>query len=256
MIGILDSGLGGLTFARRIHREMPEAGFIYLGDTARFPYGDKSDALIRQFAVENLERLLKTGVNFVVVVCHTTWCVAGEILGKHCPLPLYNPVEPAVDAALGLSRYGRIGIVGTLAMVRSNGYTRMLTRRSPGIEVVENNTPLLVPLVEAGWQKKPETGSILRKGLIPLKSRQIDTLIPACNHYATLQDRIVAKAGKRIRVVDTGGALAALVRKDYDVRRSTEKKEGGRRFFVTDITPRTAAVAKALYQFNLTLEKA
>jgi glutamate racemase len=257
MIGVFDSGVGGLTVARAVMARLPERDIVYFGDTARTPYGTKSPETVTEYALEDVRFLIDQGAKLIVVACNTVSSVAAEALASEFDLPLFEVIAPAVETALSVSRKNRFGIIGTRATVASGEYERRIRERQPGAAVHSEPCPLLVPLVEEGWINRPETTRIVKKYLIPLKARQIDTLILGCTHYPVLLDTIARKAGKRVRVVDSANALAeslAAYLTDHPQLDSQMSRTGENRFFVSDLTDQVARTAKAILRRNVMLE--
>ncbi|MFZ5563848.1 MAG: glutamate racemase, partial [Thermodesulfobacteriota bacterium] len=182
MIGIFDSGLGGLTVARAVMDELAGYDILYFGDTARTPYGAKSAQTVIKYALENTELLLARGAKMVVMACNTASSVATEEIVSRFDIPVFEVITPAVNLAAGLSKTGVIGVIGTRATVNSGVYEKKILQQRPDARVWSQACPLLVPLVEEGWLKKPETAMIVKKYLHPLKTRQVDTLILGCTH--------------------------------------------------------------------------
>lgn len=242
MIGIFDSGFGGLTIFKHIARVLPEYNYLYLGDNARAPYGNRSQETIYQFTVEAVDWLMKQGCELVVLACNTASSEAlrklqQEWLPKHYPdRRVLGVIRPVVEEAVKITK-GRVGVVGTRATVSSHAYTRELKKLKPDVVVLELALPLLVPLIEEGWAGKPDTKRILRYYLRPLQKEVVDTLILGCTHYPILLDEFVLKMGKRCKVLDPGSIVAVSL-KDYLARHpeleSRLSKKGGVKFFTTD----------------------
>src|SRR5436309_2747376 len=191
-IGIFDSGIGGLTVARQIHRVLPQEDIIYLGDTARVPYGTKSPSTVVRFACEDTSFLLQQNVKAVVVACNTCSAWALPMLEKKFQVPVFGVILPGVRAALERTRAQRIGIIGTSATIRSKAYSNGILARCDTAKVFARACPLLVPLVEEGWIQHRLTRSVLREYLSPMLRHRIDTLILGCTHYPLLKTPIRA----------------------------------------------------------------
>src|SRR6266853_5200228 len=202
-IGIFDSGIGGLTVARQIHKLMPNEDLVYLGDTARVPYGTKSPSTVVRFACEDTAFLLRQNVKAVVVACNTCSAWALPMLEKKFEVPIFGVILPGVRAALEKSRTQRIGIIGTSATIRSKAYSNALLARCDTAQVFARACPLLVPLVEEGWTRHRLTHPILREYLSPLLRHRIDTLILGCTHYPLLKRAIRGVVGKKVALVDS-----------------------------------------------------
>lgn len=256
MIGIFDSGIGGLTVVRAIMDEMPEYDLVYFGDTARTPYGTKSSRTVIEYSLENTDFLIKNGAKLIVMACNTASSVATEAVRKTFDVPLYEVVSPAVQLAVETTKAGAIGVIGTRGTIASGIYERKIKEIRPEARVYSAPCPLLVPLVEEGWLKKPETRMIVKKYLHPLKVRQIDTLILGCTHYPVLKGIISEKIGKRVGIIDSSTALARQIRQFLDDRPNLDgalSKTGTARFYVSDITPQFRKTARTIIKHEIDL---
>jgi glutamate racemase len=244
MIGIFDSGIGGLTVVREVMEKLPRYRIVYFGDMARLPYGNKSQRTIIDCAIENTEFLLSQGAKIVIVACNSASSVAFETLKERFKLPQFEVIRPAVEKALRLTHKQRIGVIGTRATVGSGIYERLLKEVNPGIQVFSQACPLLVPLVEEGWLK------------------QVDTLILGCTHYPLLKPIIQAKMGKRVQVIDSSQEVALWVKdyleKNQNIARSLTQTDDrdGHRFFVSDLTPNFELIASHFLGRPIKLELA
>ncbi|AEH45699.1 glutamate racemase [Thermodesulfatator indicus DSM 15286] len=260
MIGVFDSGIGGLTIVREILRKLPGYRIIYFGDTARTPYGTKSPETIISYAIQDAEFLLEYGAKIIVVACHSASSVATEALRERFPdVPIFEVVSPSVKKALAVTTKKIIGVIGTRATISSGIYQRKIAAIDPEVKVYGNACPLLVPLVEEGWLKKPETRRIVKKCLIPLKIRGIDTLVLGCTHYPLLKPVIQAKAGRRVRLVDPAEEVAIEVAEFLKANpRFEEKLSRGDEplIYVSDLTEAFERVARLFMGRRITLLKA
>ncbi len=219
IIGVFDSGLGGLTVFKYFLSDLPEYNYIYLGDNARLPYGSKSSETIYLYTREAVEFLFKEGCNLVIIACNTATAQAirkiqQEYLPKHYPeRRVLGVVRPLVEAIAKNKNNKRVGVLATSATVNSNSYETELKKLNPKIEVYQKAAPLLVPLIEEDWLKRPETKMILKKYLHPLKTKQINTLILACTHYPYLYKEIKKIMGKSISVPHPGEIISASLEK-------------------------------------------
>ena len=257
MIGIFDSGIGGLTVVKSIMEQLPGYDITYFGDTARTPYGSKSSETVVGYALENTEFLLKKGAKIIVMACNTVSSVASDSVADNFNIPLLEVISPASVKAVEISRNLIIGIIGTRATVKSGIYEKKIKAIKPEAKVYSTACPLLVPLVEEGWLKKPETVMIIKKYLHPLKVRQIDTLILGCTHYPLLKDKIQRKIGKRVAVIDSSIAVAEKVKDFLETHTEVDNlltKKGGFRLFVSDITEQFEKTARATLKRNIFLE--
>jgi len=247
VIGVFDSGIGGLTVARRLFEVLPDYCLVYFGDTARVPYGNKSAETVTRYGFEDAQFLLDQGAKLIVVACNTVSAVALDALRERLPVPVIGVIEPAVRAAVKASQNGRIGVIGTRATVASSIYERVVTALRPDALVIAEPAPLLVPLVEEDWIDRPETPSIARAYLQPLLERRVDTIILACTHYPVLRDMIARLVGPDIALIDpaqeTAAETHALIVRDQALRESLERSPD-HMFYVSDLTPQFAAVSE------------
>ncbi|HAV63235.1 MAG TPA: glutamate racemase [Verrucomicrobiales bacterium] len=211
-IGIFDSGLGGLTVAREVHRLMPHEDLIYLGDTARVPYGTKTAATVTRFACEDTQFLMGKKVKAVVVACNSACAWGLSTLERHFDVPVFGVILPGAKAALEATRSNRIGIIGTSATIRSQAYHVNILARNDDARLFAKPCPLLVPLVEEGWTNHPVTIKVLREYLRPLLKRKIDTLVLGCTHYPLLKTALRKVVGEKIKLVDSAESCAEFVR--------------------------------------------
>ena len=214
MIGVFDSGIGGLTVVRALLDHFPGHDIIYLGDTARTPYGSKSSHTIVKYSLNNTEFLVRKGAGTIVIACNTASSYAYDSVRRNFNMPVYEVIGPGSQLAVQRSRKLRIGVIGTRATIASGIYEKKIKAVAPEAKVFQMACPLLVPLVEEGWFEKPETNRIVRKYLSGLKTKQIDTLILGCTHYPVLRDIIQRKIGSRVKLVDSAEAVARQVSHD------------------------------------------
>jgi glutamate racemase len=249
LIGVFDSGIGGLTVVRALKQYLPGYDITYFGDTARTPYGTKSPETVIQYAIEDADILLERGAQMLVIGCNTAASVATDTLRDRFDVPIFEVISPAVHTAVSHPRGKRVGVIGTRATVNSRVYEKQIRALRPDLEVYAAACPLLVPLVEEGWLKRGETRRIVKKYLLPLKLKQIDMLILGCTHYPLLKEIIQAKVGKRVKIIDSSEALSASV-KDYLVDHShiakNLKKGGACYFYVSDITEHMQKLARKI----------
>ncbi len=259
MIGVFDSGIGGLTVVRAIMEAVPQMQLVYLGDTARTPYGSKSPETIRAYALRNAAFLVDKGARALVIACNTVSSYAAEDLASHFNLPVFEVVGPGAEQALAVSRKLRIGVIGTRATIESGIYTRRIQALNPEAKVFCAACPLLVPLVEEGWINRPETNRIVKKYLHPLKMKQIDTLILGCTHYPVLKKTIQRKIGMRVKLVDSAQALAARLRAfvaagpEYRFAIPGQVDQESCRIYVTDSAAQFRKTAKLILRKNISI---
>ena len=239
-IGIFDSGVGGLTVVRALHKALPHEDFVYLGDTARMPYGTKSPKTIVQFSCEDAKFLMHRHVKIIVAACGTVSSWALPVLQERFPVPVVGVIEPGVRAALKISKNQRIGVMATNATVKSMAYNRCILRENPEAEVFPMSCPLLIPLVEAGWTHHPVTKLVLKEYLDPLRQKKMDTLILACTHFALLSDAIHEVVNGDVKLVDCAEACALSVSQLLEANGLVNKRtsHGTIQCFVTDESER------------------
>ncbi len=205
-IGVFDSGVGGLTVLKALRDKYTEVDFVYLGDTARVPYGNKSAQTVIRYSLEGAEFLLSEGVDLLIIACNTASSYALDVLRENISIPVFGVIEPGVRRALETTKNRRVGVIGTKATVSSDAYGRLL--RSKGIEVFQKACPLFVPLVEEGILKGDIAQRVVEYYLTELKDKDVDTLILACTHYPLLKPVIEEFMGESVKVVDSAESTA------------------------------------------------
>lgn len=200
-IGIFDSGIGGLSLVREMLKTSSNESIVYFGDTARLPYGSKSEATIKKFCVENARFLLSKDVKAIVIACNTASAVGTELLRQVTSVPIIGVVECGAISAVRTTKNNKIGVIGTSTTIRSRAYSKHITRLNPDIQVYEQATPLLVHLVEENWGDKEITLQILKDYLSPLLEQGVDTLVLGCTHYPFLSAQI-RKIAPTLTLVD------------------------------------------------------
>ncbi len=260
MIGIFDSGIGGLTVVKQIFKTLPQYKIVYFGDTARLPYGTKSREAIIKFSIENTEFLLEKGAKIIVIACHTASSVAADILREKFPdVPIFDVAGAGLEKAYKISRRKRIGIIGTAATIKSGVHEKFLKNIDPEVKVFPKACPLLVPLIEEGWLKRMETRKILRYYLRPLKLKQIDVLVLACTHYPLLYKIISSISGKSVKVVDPAEELVLelkkFIEKNPGIEASLEKNGRKHKFYVSDVPYRFNDLSRKILGEKIDVEK-
>lgn len=255
-IGIFDSGVGGLTVYRALHDVLPSEHFVYLGDTARVPYGTKSLATVERYAIENSEFLAGRGIKMLVVACNTASALALPKIRERLGLDVVGVIGPGGRRAVELTKQieqPRIGVIATEATVASNAYYEAIRRASDSAEVLQKGCPLFVPLAEEGWTSEPETYSIAAKYLKSMKEFRPDALVLGCTHYPILREVIQQTIGEDVKLIDSGEATAQEVKKLLEDKGLSNPDTiiGSRslcddldHFYVTDAAERFAHVAE------------
>lgn len=243
-IGIFDSGIGGLTVARAISRLLPDESTLYLGDTARVPYGPKSPDVVRRYSREIFAWLVAQEVKAVVVACNTATAHALPDLRQRSTIPVIGVIEPGARAAVAATRSGRVGVIGTAGTVASGAYRRALLAQRGDLQVFEQSCPLLVPLVEEGWFDHPATQLIAEEYLASLRSAGIDVLVLGCTHYPMLKPLIIRVMGPDVTLIDSAEETARTVAKVLRERELTAEpgSHPTRRWVATDDAARFARV--------------
>jgi len=209
-IGVFDSGVGGLSVFREIARVLPHHSLIYLGDSARVPYGTKSAETVTRYSLQAAQHLLDRGIGMLVVACNTATAAALPALQERLSIPVIGVVEPGARAAVERTR-GRVGVIATEGTVRSKAYTNAIRRLDPTIEVIESAAPLFVSLAEEGWANTHVAREVAEIYLEPLLDAGIDTLVLGCTHYPILRGTIEQVVGERVSIVDSAETTAACV---------------------------------------------
>jgi glutamate racemase len=243
MIGVFDSGFGGLTVLKSFLRKLPRYDYVYLGDNARAPYGNKSQGLIYKYTVQAVDFLFKEGAELVVIACNTASAEAlrkiqQEWLPKNYPeRRVLGVVVPVVEEAIKSNKGDKIGVIGTRSTVASKTYGLEIKKINPGVVITQKETPLLVPLIEEGYHRRKEAKMILRTYLKPLKDKKVDKLILGCTHYPILQKEIVGIMGKNCVVLDSPGIVAKKLDdylKGHSEIENKIRKKRQRKYFTTD----------------------
>lgn len=259
MIGIFDSGVGGMTVARAIENSCPGFPFIYLGDIARTPYGTKSPDTIHAYSRRNIDFLIARGASLIVIACNSAASAAADRLRSQYRQQVVDVIGPATSKAASLSKSARIGVIGTSATVQTSVYSDYIRAIRPESKVFSQACPLLVPLVEEGWLNKRETKMIVKKYLQPLRCRQIDTLVLGCTHYPLLKPIIQPRIGKKVQLIDSSTEVALYLKKlldrDPHLHALLHKPKQLSRFFVSDATATVHSLANTIFGRPVHLEK-
>jgi glutamate racemase len=210
-IAILDSGVGGLTVAKEVMRQLPQEKIIYFGDTARAPYGPRNEEEVLSFTLHIVDYLLQYKPKMIVIACNTATAVALDEIRKKVSIPVVGVIVPGARAAIKSTRSGIVGVIGTEGTIRSGAYEQALKRISPGIEVYSQSCPQLVPLVEKGLYNQKEARDVVCQSLLPLKDKAMDCLILGCTHYPFLSDTISDVMGPDVKLISSADETAREV---------------------------------------------
>jgi glutamate racemase len=236
-IGVFDSGIGGLTVVHELVTRLPNEEIVYLGDTARLPYGTKSPETVLRFSRENLAFLKRRNVKIIVVACNTASSVALPKLLEEEHVPLVGVLLPGARAAARTTKTKRIGVIGTTATIRSGAYERALWELEPRIKIWSRACPLFVPLVEEGWHEDEITYLTARRYLSPMADFGADALVLGCTHYPVIRDVLARVIGPGVTLVDSAHETAAEVERVLEQKnlRSDADRPGTITVYVTDI---------------------
>lgn len=201
-IGVFDSGVGGLTVLREIMEMMPYEDVIYFGDTARIPYGSKSEQTVKKFAYQCAKFLYDKGVKTIVIACNTASAVAIDYLKDRFDIPVIGVIEPGARGAVEATKNGRIGVIGTYATIGSSAYQNKIMEKMPETEIVGIPCPLFVPIVEEGWEYSEVARLTARQYLTELMEHDVDSLVLGCTHYPILRHTIGQVLGEKVRLVN------------------------------------------------------
>jgi glutamate racemase len=255
-IGIFDSGVGGLTVYRALHERLPNERFVYLGDTARVPYGTKSLATVERYAVENSRFLAAHGIKLLVVACNTASALALPAIRAAISVPVIGVIEPGSRAAVEVAQGGNIGVIATEATVQSHAYAKAIASMgAAGGRVIERACPLFVPLAEEGWANSDVARTVARDYLSELRATKLGALVLGCTHYPILKDIIGEAVGREVKLIDSGAATARDVESLLESSDLTHEHAPGLyqerqlcddldHFYVTDAAERFAKVAE------------
>ncbi|WP_339132786.1 MAG: glutamate racemase [Candidatus Electrothrix sp. GW3-4] len=265
MIGIFDSGVGGMTVARTIEQVCPQYPLLYFGDVAHTPYGSKSSETITGYSRRNTEFLLNQGAKVIVVACNSAAATSVDTLRAEYAVPIIDVITATTRKAAEGTVNRRIGIIGTRATVQSGIYEKQIKQLRPACQIYGQACPLLVPLIEEGWLNQRETKMILRRYLTPLRQHQIDTLILGCTHYPLLTHLIQKRIGKRVHIIDssieTARHLKSFLDNSPEITSTIRKKMQDcpphhlekNRFFVSDSTPPLQKLANGIFGRKINL---
>jgi len=251
-VGVFDSGVGGLTVLKEIISLLPGESTIYLGDTARVPYGSKPQATVEQYSLEDARFLSERKVKALVVACNTICCLATDALRVAFSLPLIGVIDPASKAAAGLTKNKRIGVIGTEGTINSGAYSRAIKQLDAEIEVFPRACPLFVPLVEEGLLEGEIVQKIVDMYLVDLREKGIDTLILGCTHYPLLKGAIARCMGPEIAVLDPATAVAEELKRELTEHNLLSGQSGGYHKFFFSGQPEKAE--KLIRHLNIEID--
>lgn len=254
-VGVFDSGVGGLTVAREIMRNLPSEKIVYFGDTARVPYGSKSKETVTRYSRQIIRFLMEQKVKAIVIACNTASAFALETVRHEFPLPVIGVIRAGAEVAACETRNKKVGVIGTEGTIGSGIHEEFLHSLDPEIQVFGKACPLFCPLVEEGWTHDPLTREIAARYLKDLQDRGIDTLILGCTHYPLLRSTIGEIMGDAVRLVnpayETALELKRLLTKEDLLSQETKQEEFPYRFYVSDLAEKFKQFANSILPYDV-----
>ena len=258
-VGVFDSGVGGLTVAREIMRNLPSEKIVYFGDTARVPYGSKSKETVIRYSRQIIRFLQEQQVKAIVVACNTASAFALDTVRDEFDIPIIGVIESGAKVAAARTRNKRVGIIGTVGTVGSGIHAQYLKKLDPGITVFGKACPLFVPLVEEGWLHDPVTVEVASRYLRELQDKDVDTLILGCTHYPLIRSTIRQVMGEEVCLVnpayETALELGKLLEEQGLSSTGTEQKEFPYRFYVSDLADEFKEFANSILPYDVEMTK-
>ena len=258
-VGVFDSGVGGLTVAREIMRNLPSEKIVYFGDTARVPYGSKSKETVIRYSRQIIRFLQEQQVKAIVVACNTASAFALDTVRDEFDIPIIGVIESGAKVAAARTRNKRVGIIGTVGTVGSGIHAQYLKKLDPEITVIGKACPLFVPLVEEGWLHDPVTVEVASRYLQELKDEQVDTLILGCTHYPLIRSTIQEVMGEKVRLVnpayETALELKSLLTKMDLLSSGEQQAEFPYRFYVSDLADEFKEFANSILPYDVTMTR-
>lgn len=247
-IGVFDSGMGGLTVLSELKRRLPGEDFVYLGDTARVPYGSRSSRTIQRYSLEVAEYLMRYQIKMLVIACNTATAHAEAILKEKFPIPVLGAIRPGVEALLSRTMNRRVGVIGTRSTIKSDQYGILIRKMSEDTEVFSKACPLFVPLVEEGWTDKRVTSQVIHEYLSEIVREEVDTVVLGCTHYPLLKDAI-QKEYPLLHLIDSSVEMAAAAERELIAAQlKRDASAGGKvRILLTDVTDQMERLEKLFF---------
>ncbi|MCK5541833.1 MAG: glutamate racemase [Desulfobacterales bacterium] len=252
-IGVFDSGIGGLTVVKHLRDLLPHEDIVYFGDTARLPYGTKSEDVVKRFAFEDSHFLLEHGVKIIVVACNTVGSTAIHLLEEHLDIPVIGVMQPGADASVNKTKNKKIGVIGTSTTIRSEKYKQRIFELDNSINVVDQACPLFVPLVEEGFFEDEATHLIAKRYLEKFIENHVDTLILGCTHYPMIKNTLQRILGEDVVMVDSGEETAKVVKRYLESNNlfSSKSIKSGLKIYVSDLSHKFQEIAERFLQNSL-----
>lgn len=254
-VGVFDSGVGGLTVAREIMRNLPSEKIVYFGDTARVPYGNKSKETIIRYSRQIIHFLREQEVKAIVIACNTASAFALDAVRHELDIPVLGVIEPGAAVAAKETKNKRVGVIGTIGTVGSGIHESFLKKLDPDITVIGKACPLFVPLVEEGWLHDSVTTEVAERYLKELKEKEIDTLILGCTHYPLLRSTVRQVMGERVRLVnpayETALELGEMLKENNLLCSGQGQEEFPYRFYVSDLAEKFTSFANSILPYDV-----
>ncbi len=253
-IGIFDSGVGGLTVLAEIRRTLPNENIIYLGDTKNFPYGNRTKEEIIQFAIQNVETLIKKQVKIIIIACGTATSQALDILKEKFDIPIIGIIEPTVQYIRN-QNYKEVGVIATEGTIRSGAWEQKLKERIPEIEVINKACPMLATIAEEGKAQSPEGRKVIKEYMTPFKEKHINKIILGCTHYPIYEQIIRDELGYEVELINTGDTVSKYLKK-YLQENELENKEETKteKIYLTKPEKEFEKIAKNILNENLDIQ--
>ncbi|MCI9229082.1 MAG: glutamate racemase [Dorea sp.] len=256
-VGVFDSGVGGLTVAREIMRQLPRENMVYFGDTARVPYGSKSRNNIIRYSRQIIRFLQTKEVKAIVIACNTASALALDTVKEETDIPIIGVIEPGARAAVQATENGMIGVAGTEATIQSETYTNVIRKMRPDAAVIGKPCPLFVPLVEEGFAKHRITEEVIDIYLSEMRQTDIDTMILGCTHYPLLRSRIMAYFGEKVHIVNPAYETAVDLKKILDESGMANLSDAAAayEFYVSDAAEKFTRLANTILPYDVAATK-
>lgn len=252
-IGVFDSGIGGLTVVKHLRDLLPHEDIVYFGDTARLPYGIKSEDVVKRFAFEDSHFLLEYDVKIIVVACNTVGSTAIHLLEEYLDIPVIGVMQPGADACVKKTKNKKVGVIGTSTTIRSGKYKQKIHELDNTIKVIDQACPLFVPLVEEGFFEDEATHLIAKRYLDKFTENSVDTLILGCTHYPVIRNTIQRIVGEEVVMVDSGEETAKFVKKYLESNNlcTSKSTKSELKIYVSDLSHKFQEIAERFLQNSL-----
>jgi glutamate racemase len=256
-IAVFDSGIGGLTVAKALLKHLPNENILYFGDTAHFPYGEKSADSIKYYSIRIADFLLEQKAKCIVIACNSASANAFEAVKKYVKnrVPVFNVIDPVVNTVVK-NNYTKIGVIATKATIKSDAYSKKIKQLKPSIDVGSLATPLLAPMIEEGFFNNKISSTVIHSYLSKPKLKKIEALILACTHYPLIHKEIETFYNNKVQILDSADIVALAVKKELSQKKLLNKaNKNAHHFFVSDYTKSFENTSKLFFSQKIKLEK-